>query len=120
MPPLDIPRDGTPSTVEVLLRYPAVRLFVARAQSVQPSFQLDVDNGPGVAAICRRLDGLPLAIELAAARISLLSPRALLARLEGLLGALVGGVRDLPARQQTIRAAIDWRRRSESRSCTPQ
>jgi predicted ATPase/transcriptional regulator with XRE-family HTH domain len=108
VPPLEIPKEGTPATAEALLRYPAVRLFVARAQSVQPAFALSEENGATIAAICRRLDGLPLAIELAAARISLLSPPALLARLERLLGALVGGARDLPARQQTIRATIDW------------
>ncbi len=108
VPPLDIPQEGTPATVEVLLHFPAVRLFEARAQAVRPAFALDADNAPAVAAICRRLDGLPLAIELAAARISLLSPQALLARLERLLGALVGGAHDLPARQRTIRATIDW------------
>ena len=85
-----------------------MRLFAARAQLVRPSFSLDGDNLDAVAAICRRLDGLPLAIELAAARTRILPPAQLLRRLETRLPTLVGGPRDLPARQQTLRAAIDW------------
>jgi predicted ATPase len=88
--------------------YGALRLFEARAQEVQLDFALAADNVAVVAQVCRRLDGLPLAIELAAARIALLPPPALLARLERRLALLRGGARDLPARQQTLRATIDW------------
>lgn len=88
--------------------YAAVRLFVERARAVQPDFVLDAKNAAAIADICRRLDGLPLALELAAARIRLLPPAALLERLERRLPLLKGGARDLPQRQQTVRAAIDW------------
>jgi predicted ATPase/DNA-binding CsgD family transcriptional regulator len=86
----------------------AVRLFVERAQAVQPSFALTADNSQAVSDICRRLDGLPLALELAAAWVKVLSPQALLARLENRLLLLTGGGRDLPERQQTMRATINW------------
>ena len=85
----------------------AVALFVERATAARPGFELG-DCRPEVAEICRRLDGLPLAVELAAARVKLLSPRALLARLEQRLDLLVGGARDLPERQRALRATIDW------------
>jgi tetratricopeptide (TPR) repeat protein len=81
---------------------------VERAVAVKPDFVLTNENAPVVAAICARLDGLPLAIELAAARIKLLSPSAMLARLEGRLNLLTGGARDLPSRQQTLRGTVDW------------
>ena len=83
-------------------------LFVQRAQAVKPDFEVNQDNAAAVATICARLDGLPLAIELAAARIKLLSPAAMQARLENRLQLLTGGARDLPTRQQTLRGAIDW------------
>jgi predicted ATPase len=86
----------------------AVQLFVARAQAVKPGFALDESTAPTVATICRRLDGLPLAIELAAARIRILPPEQLLGRLDERLQLLTGGSRDLPARQQTLRATIAW------------
>jgi len=88
--------------------YEAVRLFVARAVAVRPGFSVTNDNAPAVAAICARLQGMPLAIELAAARIKLLSPDAILSRLEHQLSILAAGARDLPARQQTLRGAIAW------------
>ena len=79
-----------------------------RARAVKHDFALTKENAPAVAAICARLDGLPLAIELAAARIKLLSPSAMLARLESRLNLLTGGARDLPTRQQTLRGTVDW------------
>ncbi len=108
VPPLDLPDLATLPAVDALAQVSAVALFVARAEAVAPDFALTTQNATAVAAICARLDGLPLAIELAAARITLLSPEALLARLDHRLQMLVGGARDLPERQQTLRAAIAW------------
>jgi predicted ATPase/class 3 adenylate cyclase len=85
----------------------AVALFDVRARAAKPSFRVEIDRAP-VAAICRRLDGLPLAVELAAARVKVLSPQALLTRLEQRLPVLTGGPRDMPDRQQTLRATIEW------------
>jgi predicted ATPase/transcriptional regulator with XRE-family HTH domain len=106
--PLDLPAPDGPTGPADVIVFPAVALFLARAQASQPSFAITTENAAQVAEICRRLDGLPLAIELAATRTTLLTPAALLARLERRLGVLVGGARDLPERQQTMRAAISW------------
>jgi predicted ATPase/class 3 adenylate cyclase len=89
-------------------QYASVRLFIERAMAVKPSFAVTNENAPAVAAISARLHGMPLAIELAAARIKLLSPEAILTRLEHQLDVLAAGARDLPARQQTLRGAIAW------------
>jgi predicted ATPase/DNA-binding CsgD family transcriptional regulator len=104
--PLGLPVQ---SSVETLMQYPGIALFVQRAQAIQPEFKLTADIATSVAEICARLDGLPLAIELAAARIKLLPPQAMLERLqESSLGLLTSGAHDLPVRQQTLRSAIQW------------
>jgi predicted ATPase/tRNA A-37 threonylcarbamoyl transferase component Bud32 len=108
VPPLALPDPKSILPLEMLSGLPAVALFVERARAVKHEFALTKENAPVVAAICARLDGLPLAIELAAARIKLLSPSAMLARLEGRLNLLTGGARDLPSRQQTLRGTVDW------------
>ena len=108
VPPLSLPDVADARGVEDLERHAAVRLFVERARAVRPGFDLTEENARAVAEICRRLDGLPLAIELAAARVRLLPPKALLARLDSRLGFLTGGARDLPERQRTLRNTIDW------------
>ncbi|HEX9386667.1 MAG TPA: tetratricopeptide repeat protein [Anaerolineales bacterium] len=108
VPPLALPNLTQLPSVESLSQYTAVELFLQRAQLVKPDFHLTSDTAPAVAEICYRLDGLPLAIELAAARVKLLPPRAMLARLENRLEFLTGGARELPARQQTLRNAIAW------------
>jgi tetratricopeptide (TPR) repeat protein len=101
------PENATMEVVE-LLKYEAVQLFVQQAQAVRPSYELTAVEGAAVAGIIRRLDGLPLAIEIAAARTRLLPPPAILKRLDQSLKLLVGGAADLPARQQTLRSAIEW------------
>jgi predicted ATPase/class 3 adenylate cyclase len=108
VPPLELPDIGRLPEVEALAQYEAVRLFIERARAVKPDFAVTNENAPAVAEICTRLDGLPLAIELAAARIRLLSPRAMLARLSNRLKLLTGGARNLPERQRTLRGAIEW------------
>ncbi len=108
VPPLALPDLKSIPPLEVLSRLPAIELFMERARAVKHEFALTKENAPVVAAICARLDGLPLAIELAAARTKLLSPSAMLARLEGRLNLLTGGARDLPSRQQTLRGTVDW------------
>ncbi|MDQ5854609.1 MAG: tetratricopeptide repeat protein, partial [Chloroflexota bacterium] len=113
VPPLALPDRQRlpppgPDRVRVLSQYAAVALFIQRAQAVRPDFQVTNDTAPAVAEICARLDGLPLAIELAAARSKLFSPQALLARLTSRLQLLTGGARERTARQQTLRGAIDW------------
>jgi predicted ATPase len=104
--PLALPGPG--DDLDVLARSAAVSLFVERAREVNAGFDLDAENAAAVVEICRRLDGLPLAIELAAARTKLLPPGALAARLENRLQLLTGGARDLPSRHQTLRGTIDW------------
>jgi predicted ATPase len=106
VPPLALPDPGAPA--ERVSQYEAVRLFIERAVAVKPGFEVTNENAPAVAEICARLDGLPLAIELAAARIKLLPPAAILHRLANRLGLLQSGARDLPDRQKTLRGAIAW------------
>jgi predicted ATPase/class 3 adenylate cyclase len=108
VPPLTLPDLKSPPPLERLTQYEAVRLFVERAQAVKPDFSITNESAPAVAEICVRLDGLPLAIELAAARITMLPPKAMLQRLGSRLKLLTGGARDLPERQRTLRAAIEW------------
>ena len=108
VPPLSVPSRLGALQIEQLAAWPSVELFVDRARAVRPDFLLTADNAGAVAEICRRLDGLPLAIELAAARTRLLDPDALLARLENSLDALGTGPVDLPERQRTLRATVEW------------
>jgi predicted ATPase/class 3 adenylate cyclase len=105
---LNLPLALREPDAESLSQYEAVRLFIARAVAVRPAFAVTNANAPAVAQICARLHGMPLAIELAAARIKLLSPEQILARLEDHLALLIAGSRDLPERQQTLRGAIAW------------
>jgi predicted ATPase/DNA-binding CsgD family transcriptional regulator len=107
--PLALPdRAHLPASAEACSAYAACALFAQRAQAIKPTFQITPASAPIIAEICLRLDGLPLAIELAAVRTRLLSPQALLARLEHRLEVLTGGARDMPARQQTLRKTIAW------------
>jgi predicted ATPase len=108
VPPLSVPTQKHLLDLKNLSHYEAVALFIERAQAMKRDFSVTNTNAPAVAAICAHLDGLPLAIELAAARIKHFSPQTLLARLEQGLSVLSGGARDLPARQQTLRGAIAW------------
>jgi predicted ATPase len=105
--PLPVP-DAARETAADLRRNDAVRLFVERARAGKAGFDLNESNAAAIAAICRRLDGLPLAIELAAARIGLFTPQALLSHLKQSLDTLNNGRRDAPERQQTLRQTIDW------------
>ena len=106
--PLEVPERRRLLDAERLSQYASVELFIQRAQAVKPDFEITNESAPAVAEMCYRLDGLPLAIELAAARMRILSPQALLTRLEHRQDVLRGGPRDLPARQQTLRSTIDW------------
>lgn len=108
VPQLMLPDLGQAPPVEQLARCEAVRLFVERAQAARPGFSITSENSRALVEICHRLDGLPLAIELAAAWSTLFAPQALLARLEQRLPLLTGGARDLPPRQQTLRNALAW------------
>jgi predicted ATPase/class 3 adenylate cyclase len=108
VPPLGVPDPRHLPDLEQLSSYESVALFVERAMAVRPDFAVTIVNAPAVAEICVRLDGLPLAIELAAARVRVLSPQAIMERLGDRLKLLSGGSRDLPERQQTLRGAIAW------------
>ena len=108
VPPLELPNPQRLPPLERLQQYEAIKLFIQAAQAVRPDFQVTNANAPAVAEICAQLDGLPLAIELAAARSKLLPPEALLARLQSRLRLLTGGARDLAARHQALRSTIDW------------
>jgi non-specific serine/threonine protein kinase len=108
VPPLDLPAGGGEYSIEQIARSPAVRLFTERARDRNPAFQLTTENAPDVADVCARLDGLPLAIELAAARARLLTPHELARWLSRRLFLLDEGARDAPSRQRTLRDAIGW------------
>ena len=109
VPPLDVPDTNIVLEMTELSQYGAVQLFVERAQAVVPDFALTVENGPVIAQICARVDGLPLALELAAARVNVLPPALLLERLSrARLPVLTRGARNLPSRQQTLRNTILW------------
>jgi predicted ATPase/class 3 adenylate cyclase len=108
VPPLSVPDPKHLPNLGALSQYEAVRLFIERAGAAKAGFEITSENAPAVAEICARLDGLPLAIELAAARIKLLPPKVLLTRLSNRLKLLTGGAKDLPARQRTLRGAIEW------------
>jgi predicted ATPase/class 3 adenylate cyclase len=108
VPPLAIPDPKRLPGLEALSQYEAVRLSIERARAAKADFAVTNENAPAVAEICARLDGLPLALELAAARVKLLPPNAMLGRLGRRLKLLTGGARDLPERQRTLRGAIEW------------
>ena len=108
VPPLAVPDPKHLPDFEQLSTYESVALFIERAMAVRPDFAVTGSNAPAVAEVCVRLDGLPLAIELAAARVRVLSPQAIMERLGDRLKLLSGGSRDLPERQQTLRGAISW------------
>jgi predicted ATPase/DNA-binding SARP family transcriptional activator len=108
VPPLSLPEHGLPYSATELEEYDAIRLFVERARGRKPGFALNEATAPGILEVCRRLDGIPLAIELAAARLAFLSLENLAARLEDRFRLLVGGSRIALPRQQTLRAAMDW------------
>ena len=106
VPPLDVPDASAVPATGSIVRYEALQLFVQRARMVRPDFAVTDDNAQAVLEICRRLDGLPLAIERGASRVKVLPPDALLARMGDRLKLLTGGRRDAPARQQTLRTTI--------------
>ncbi|HEX6894689.1 MAG TPA: tetratricopeptide repeat protein [Bryobacteraceae bacterium] len=108
VPPLDVPDEKQVEAMDGLINNPAVALFAQRAAAVKPDFKLTVENAPVVAEICARVDGLPLAIELAAAMVKMLPPSRILTRLQSPLELLTAGARDLPERQQTLRNTIHW------------
>lgn len=108
VPPLPAPDPKSALAMDSLSQFAAVELFIQRALAVKPDFVVNNDNAPAVTEICFRLDGLPLALELAAARLKLFSPQAMLGRLSSRLDLLRGGARDLPARHQALRQSIAW------------
>ncbi len=108
VPPLQLPDPDILLSLDALSQYESVALFIERAIAVRSDFRVTNQNAPAVAQICSRLDGLPLAIELAAARVKLLSPQQILDRLDKSLAFLNSGARDMPDRQRTLRGAIDW------------
>ena len=108
VPPLDLPDPTKSHTENSLAGYASVSLFVQRANAVKADFSLTNENAPAIVEICEKLEGLPLAIELAAARIKILSPAEMVLRLDHQLKFLTGGAKDLPVRQQTMRNAISW------------
>jgi len=108
VPPLPVPPADAVADPEQLRRYASVSLFAERARAAAPDFELTGDNAAAVTEICRRLDGLPLALELAAARVRLLPPQVLASRLDERFSLLTGGARDLPERQQTLRNTLAW------------
>lgn len=108
VPTLSVPAPAATLDIGSALEFDAVALFVARAKAVKPDFALTNENVPAAAAICRQLDGLPLAIELAAARVRILSPQEIVSRLSSSLSLLTSRTENLPARQQTLRGTIDW------------
>jgi predicted ATPase len=108
VPPLPVPQTGAGRDAAEVRQYASVRLFAERAKAADAGFELTSGNAQAVAEICRRLDGLPLAIELAAAKVRLLPPQALLARLDDRMRLLTGGARDLPERQRTLKSTLDW------------
>src|SRR5215831_5884325 len=108
VPPLALPDRSQAQSADQLTRYEAIRLFIERAQAAMPTFTVSEANAYAIAEVCHRLDGLPLAIELAAARVNVFSLQTLLARLEHRLDVLTRGPRDLPIRQQTLRQAVAW------------
>jgi predicted ATPase/DNA-binding CsgD family transcriptional regulator len=108
VPPLALPDRRSAPTAKHITQFESSSLFVQRAQAARPEFELTDENAPYVAEICQRVDGLPLAIELAAARVRALPPRTMLQRMERRLPLLTSGARDLPERQQTLQAAIAW------------
>jgi len=108
VPPLRLPDPRHPPELDALSRYEAVALFIDRAGAARSDFAVTTENAPAVAEICARLDGLPLAIELAASRIKVLSPDAILSRLRHSLDLLAAGARNIPERQRSLRGAIEW------------
>jgi predicted ATPase len=108
VPSLSLPDSADGAASESLIRSEAIALFVERARAVLPSFALSGDNGPAVAEVCWRLDGMPLAVELAAARVTLLAPEQILARLDDCFGLLRTTSRSAPTRQQTLWATVAW------------
>jgi predicted ATPase/class 3 adenylate cyclase len=108
VPSLSVPEDDRLLSVQDLGEYEAIRLFVDRCSAFEPAFALTEENGPDVLRICRRLDGIPLALELAAARVRVLSVRQVAQKLDDRFRLLIGGGRTVVARQQTLRALIDW------------